>query len=316
MKHYIARRLALAIPTLIGVSFIIFIIMAVIPGDATFARVGEGATAEDVLIIREQLGLNDPWYQRYGRWVRNMLTFGDLGESVSRAGVPIRDLIAEHFPVTLNLAIYTTIVAVSLGVPVGIVSAMRHNTWLDYFLRVFSIIGLSVPVFWLGVLIVLAQVTWFNWSPQLRWVNPFDSFWVNLKQMIWPAITLGYFQVAFIARMTRSSLLEVLREDYMRTAKAKGLSETTVTVRHGLRNAIIPVLTVAGIQFIALLGGVVVTETVFNLAGLGTLLVTGVFNRDFALVQTLIFIFAALIIVANLITDLLYAWLDPRIRYQ
>jgi ABC-type dipeptide/oligopeptide/nickel transport system permease component len=134
--------------------------------------------------------------------------------------------------------------------------------------------------------------------------------------MIWPAITLGYFQVAFIARMTRSSLLEVLREDYMRTAKAKGLSETTATVRHGLRNAIIPVLTIAGIQFVALLGGVVVTETVFNLAGLGTLLVTGVFNRDFALVQTLVFIFAALIIVANLITDLLYAWLDPRIRYQ
>ena len=316
MKHYIARRLALAIPTLVGVSFIIFIIMSVIPGDATYARVGEGATAEDVLIIREQLGLNDPWYQRYGRWVRNILTFGDLGESVSRAGVPIRDLIAEHFPVTLNLSIYTTIVAVSLGVPVGIVSAMRHNTWSDYFLRVFSIIGLSVPVFWLGVLIVLAQVTWFNWSPQLRWVSPFDSFWVNLKQMVWPAITLGYFQVAFIARMTRSSLLEVLREDYMRTARAKGLSETTVTVRHGLRNAIISVLTVAGLQFIALLGGVVVTEKVFNLAGLGTLLVTGVFNRDFALVQTLVFIFAALIIVANLITDLSYAWLDPRIRYQ
>ena len=316
MKHYIARRLTLAIPTLVGVSFIIFIIMSVIPGDATYARVGEGATAEDVLIIREQLGLNDPWYQRYGRWVRNILTFGDLGESVSRAGVPIRDLIAEHFPVTLNLSIYTTIVAVSLGVPMGIVSAMRHNTWLDYFLRVFSIIGLSVPVFWLGVLIVLAQVTWFNWSPQLRWVSPFDSFWVNLKQMVWPAITLGYFQVAFIARMTRSSLLEVLREDYMRTAKAKGLSETTVTVRHGLRNAIISVLTVAGLQFIALLGGVVVTEKVFNLAGLGTLLVTGVFNRDFALVQTLVFIFAALIIVANLITDLSYAWLDPRIRYQ
>ena len=301
---------------MIGVSLIIFVIMAVIPGDAAFARLGDGATAEDVEIIREQLGLNDPWYQRYGRWVRDMLTFGDLGESVSRAGVPIRDLIEEHLPVTLNLAIYTTIVAVLLGLPLGIVSAMRHNTWLDYFLRVFSIIGLSVPVFWLGVLIVLAQVTWFNWSPQLQWVSPFDSFWVNLRQMIWPAITLGYFQVAFIARMTRSSLLEVLREDYMRTAKAKGLSETTATVRHGLRNAIIPVLTIAGIQFVALLGGVVVTETVFNLAGLGTLLVTGVFNRDFALVQTLVFIFAALIIVANLITDLLYAWLDPRIRYQ
>ena len=316
MKQYIARRMAMAIPTLIGVSFIIFIIMAIMPGDVALARLGEAANPETLQIVREQLGLNDPWYQRYGRWVGDMVTFGDLGESVFRQGVKINDLIAEHFPVTLNLAVYTMIVAILLGVPLGTISAMRHNTWVDYVLRVFSIVGLSVPVFWLGIMIILAQVTWFNWSPQVQWVSPFDDFWSNIKQMFWPSVTLGYFQVAFIARMTRSSLLDVLYEDYMRTARAKGLRERTVTIRHGLRNAVIPVVTVGGLQFIALLGGVVITERVFNLAGWGTLLVQGVFNRDFALVQTLVFIFAAIVIVANLITDMLYAWLDPRIRYQ
>lgn len=301
---------------MIGVSFIIFIIMAIMPGDVALARLGEAANPETLAMVRDQLGLNDPWYQRYGRWVKDMVTFGDLGLSVFRQGVPIKDLIKEHFPVTLNLSIYTMIVALALGVPLGTISAIRHNTWMDYLLRVFSIIGLSVPVFWLGILVILAQVTWFDWSPQVQWVSPFDSFWTNLKQMFWPAIILGYFQVAFIARMTRSALLEVMYEDYMRTARAKGLGERTITIRHGLRNAIIPIVTVGGLQFVALLGGVVVTERVFNLSGWGTLLVSGVFNRDFALVQTLVFIFAAIVIVANLITDMLYAWLDPRIRYS
>lgn len=316
MKQYIARRLFMAVPTLIGVSLIIFVIMAIMPGDVALARLGEAANPETLQIVRDQLGLNDPWYERYGRWVRDMITFGDLGESVFRQGVTVASLIAEHFPVTVNLAIYTMIVAILLGVPLGTLSAVKHNTGIDYFLRVFSIVGLSVPVFWLGIMIILAQVTWFNWSPEVQWVSPFDDFWGNMKRMFWPAVTLGYFQVAFIARMTRSSLLEILYEDYMRTARAKGLHERTVTIRHGLRNAVIPVVTVGGLQFIALLGGVVVTERVFNLAGWGTLLVQGVFNRDYALVQTLVFIFAAIVIVANLITDMLYAWLDPRIRYQ
>ena len=306
----------MAVPTLIGVSLIIFVIMAIMPGDVALARLGEAANPETLQIVRDQLGLNDPWYERYGRWVRDMITFGDLGESVFRQGVTVASLIAEHFPVTVNLAIYTMIVAILLGVPLGTLSAVKHNTGIDYFLRVFSIVGLSVPVFWLGIMIILAQVTWFNWSPEVQWVSPFDDFWGNMKRMFWPAVTLGYFQVAFIARMTRSSLLEILYEDYMRTARAKGLHERTVTIRHGLRNAVIPVVTVGGLQFIALLGGVVVTERVFNLAGWGTLLVQGVFNRDYALVQTLVFIFAAIVIVANLITDMLYAWLDPRIRYQ
>jgi peptide/nickel transport system permease protein len=316
MTQYIVRRLILAIPTLVGVSLLIFFIMAVVPGDVAIAILGEGANSENVAIVREQLGLNDAWYVRYGRWIRDLATFGDLGESVFMQGIPVADLIVEHFPVTLNLAVYTTIVAVLVAVPLGTISAISHNTWLDYLLRGFSIIGLSVPVFWLGLMIVLALVTWFKWIPEVQWVSPFVDPWTNLKQMIWPTLTLSYFQVAFIARMTRSALLEVMFEDYMRTARAKGLHERVIIIRHGLRNAIIPIVTIGGLQFVALLGGVVVTEKVFNLAGWGTLLVRGVFTRDYPLIQTMIFIFAGIVIVANLITDMLYAWLDPRIRYQ
>jgi peptide/nickel transport system permease protein len=289
--------------------------MAVIPGDVALAILGEAANPETVAILREQLGLNDPWYEKYGRWVADMATF-DLGDSLIVKGVPMKELIAERFPVTLNLAIYTMIIAGLVGVPLGTINAIRHNTWLDYVLRVFSVIGLSVPVFWLGLMIMLGLVRGFTWTPELQWVSPFEDPWRNLKQMIWPALTLGYFQVAFIARMTRSSLLEVMYEDYMRTARAKGLRERTVTVRHGLRNAVIPIVTIGGLQFVALLAGVVVTEKVFNLAGWGTLLVNGVSNRDFPLVQTLILIFAGIVIIANLLTDMFYAWLDPRIRYQ
>ena len=316
MKQYIARRILLAIPTILGVSFLIFGLMSIIPGDVALAILGEGANQANLEILREEMGLNDPWHVKYGRWVKDLFTGGDLGMSVWMQGVPIRDLIVEHFPVTLNLAVYTTLVAGLVAVPVGTISAIRHNTWLDYAFRVFSVIGLSVPVFWLGMLILLALVQWFNWTPEVQWVSPFDSFSGNLKQMVWPTLTLAYFQVAFIARMTRASLLEVLFEDYMRTARAKGLKERMIIVRHGLRNAIIPIVTIGGLQFVALLGGVVVTEKVFNLAGWGTLLVRGVETRDYTLVQTMILIFAGFVIVANLITDTLYAWLDPRIRYQ
>lgn len=316
MKQYIAQRILLAIPTILGVSFLIFGLMSIIPGDVALAILGEGANQANLEILREEMGLNDPWHVKYGRWVKDLFTGGDLGMSVWMQGVPIRDLIVEHFPVTLNLGVYTTLVAGLVAVPVGTISAIRHNTWLDYAFRVFSVIGLSVPVFWLGMLILLALVQWFNWTPEVQWVSPFDSFLGNLKQMVWPTLTLAYFQVSFIARMTRASLLEVMFEDYMRTARAKGLKERMIIVRHGLRNAIIPIVTIGGLQFVALLGGVVVTEKVFNLAGWGTLLVRGVETRDYTLVQTMILIFAGFVIVANLITDTLYAWLDPRIRYQ
>ncbi len=315
MRQYIVRRVLLALVTLIGVSLLIFMIMRMIPGDVAVSILGEGANEQTVADLREHLGLNDPWYVQYSRWVTDLLS-GHFGTSLFLANKPVSLLMAEHVPITLNLAIYTMAVAVVLGVFLGTISGLFQDTWVDYACRVFSVTGLSVPVFWLGLMILLTLVRLFAWTPELVWVSPFDSFWRNMQQMFWPAVTLGYFQVAFIARMTRSSILEVLVEDYIRTARAKGLQERVVVMKHALRNVVIPIVTIGSLQFVALLGGVVVTEKVFNLRGWGTLLVNGVINHDYPLVQTMIFIFAGLVIVANLLTDILYGWLDPRIRYQ
>ena len=314
MKQYIVRRLLLAVVTLIGVSLLIFLIMWVIPGDVAVAILGDGANPERVAALREQMGLNDSWYVQYGRWVKDIGS-GNLGTSLFIANRPVKQLIVEHLPISVNLAVYTMTFAVIVGIALGTISGIWRDTWVDYLSRIFSVIGLSVPVFWLGVMILLTLVRVYAWTPQLVWVSPFDNLWANVQQMFWPAVTLGYFQVAFIARMTRSSLLEVLTEDYIRTARAKGLWERTVVIKHALRNVVIPIVTIGSIQFVALLGGVVVTERVFNLKGWGTLLVNGVINHDYPLVQTMIFIFAGVVVVANLLTDILYAWLDPRIHY-
>ena len=315
MQQFIIRRLLLAIVTLVGVSWLIFAIMWMIPGDVAISILGDGANAERVAALREQMGLNDPWYVQYGRWARD-IGQGNLGTSLFIANKPVKALIVEHLPITVNLAVYTMTIAVIIGVTLGTVSGIWSDTWLDYVCRIFSVTGLSVPVFWLGIMILLTLVRVFAWTPELVWINPFHDFWGNLRQMFWPAVTLGYFQVAFIARMTRSSLLDVLVEDYIRTARAKGLQERMIVLKHALRNVVIPIVTIGSLQFVALLGGVVVTERVFNLKGWGTLLVNGVINHDYPLVQTMIFMFAGLVIVANLVTDILYGWLDPRIRYH
>ena len=315
MQQFILRRLLLAVVTLIGVSWLIFAIMWMIPGDVAISILGDGANPERVAALREQMGLNDPWYVQYGRWAKDIVR-GDLGTSLFIANKPVKDLIAEHLPITVNLAVYTMTVAVIVGVTLGTISGIWHDTMLDYVCRVFSVTGLSIPVFWLGIMLLLTLVRVFAWTPELVWISPFQDFWGNLRQMLCPAVTLGYFQVAFIARMTRSSLLDVLVEDYIRTARAKGLHERLIVVKHALRNVVIPIVTIGSLQFVALLGGVVVTERVWNLKGWGTLLVNGVINHDYPLVQTMIFMFAGLVIMANLLTDILYGWLDPRIRYN
>ena len=315
MKQFIIHRLLLAIVTLIGVSWLIFAIMWMIPGDVAIAILGDGANAERIAALHEQMRLNDPWYVQYGRWARDIVQ-GNLGTSLFIANKSVKALIVEHFPITVNLAVYTMTIAVIIGVTLGTVSGIWSDTWLDYVCRIFSVTGLSVPVFWLGIMILLTLVRVLAWTPELVWINPFYDFWGNLRQMFWPAVTLGYFQVAFIARMTRSSLLDVLVEDYIRTARAKGLRERMIVLKHALRNVVIPIVTIGSLQFVALLGGVVVTERVWNLKGWGTLLVNGVINHDYPLVQTMILMFAGLVIVANLVTDILYGWLDPRIRYH
>jgi len=315
MKQFILRRLFLAIVTLIGVSWLIFAIMWIIPGDVAVSILGDGANPERIAVLREQMGLNDPWYVQYGRWAKDIVR-GDLGTSLFIANKSVKGLIVEHLPITVNLAVYTMTVAVIIGVMLGTISGIWHDTTLDYVCRVFSVTGLSVPVFWLGIMVLLTLVRVFAWTPELVWISPLQDFWGNLRQMACPAVTLGYFQVAFIARMTRSSLLDVLVEDYIRTARAKGLPERLIVVKHALRNVVIPIVTIGSLQFVALLGGVVVTERVWNLKGWGTLLVNGVINHDYPLVQTMIFMFAGLVIVVNLLTDILYGWLDPRIRYH
>ena len=323
MKAYIARRAFLAVPTLIGVSLFTFLIMAVIPGDIAYSILGKAATAEAIEAVREKLGLDDPWYVRYGRWMKDTLSL-DLGHTGTSQAMmasnfhepePIRDLLVDRLPVTLNLTINAIVLSAVLGIFLGTVSAIKRNTWVDYIARIISVIGLSIPVFWLGIVILLILAVWWSWSPGFHYVTPFEDPWGNLKIMFWPSITLAFQLVAFTARMTRSALMEVLLEDYMRTARAKGLRERVVVVRHGLRNAIIPVVTLNSLNFVALLGGLVVTERVFNLAGWGSFLWTGVQLRDFHLVQTMVFVFAFIVIVVNLLTDILYAWLDPRIRY-
>ena len=304
----------MGIPTVIGVSLLIFGIMSILPGNVAIAILGDRASQEAIDDLRDELGLNDPWYQRYGSWITSMVS-GDMGKSLFLTQRPIKDLLASHFPITLNITIYAMILAFAVGVPLGAISAMRPDSWIDYLARSISIIGLSIPVFFLGLVILLIFAFVFSWQPDWQWVSPFKNPWTNLQQMFWPSLTTGYFQVAFIARMTRSALLEVLLEDYMRTARAKGLKERVVVMRHGLRNAVIPIVTVAGLGFVTLLSGVVITERVFNLAGWGTLLWEAVVQRDFRLVQTMVFIFALAVIGINLLIDILYAWLDPRIRY-
>ncbi len=227
MQQFIIRRLLLALVTLVGVSWLIFGIMWMIPGDVAIAILGEGANAERIAALREQIGLNDPWYVQYGRWAKDMVR-EHLGTSLFIANKPVKDLIVEHLPITVNLAVYTMMIAVIIGVTLGTISGIWSDTWLDYLCRVFSVTGLSVPVFWLGIMMLLTLVRVFAWTPELVWISPLHDFWGNVRQIFWPAVTLGYFQVAFIARMTRSSLLDVLVEDYIRTARAKGLRERVV----------------------------------------------------------------------------------------
>ena len=314
MKTYIIKRFLLMIPTLVGVSIIIYIIMAIIPGDVAIAILGNQATKRAADELREELGLNDPHHEQYFRWVKNMVTI-DMGVSLFNTKRPIKDLVIQYFPVTFNLAIYAMVLSLVMGIGMGVLSAIKHDTWVDYVVRSIAILGLAIPNFWLAILIMLVLAWGWGWQADWIYVSPWENPWANISSLFWPTVTVALFLVSFIARMTRSQLMEVLLEDYMRTARAKGLRERVVVIRHGMKNAIIPIVSLTGLMVLILLGGLVVTEKVYNLAGWGTLLWNGVFMRDLPLVQTMIFLFASIVVVVNLLTDITYAWLDPRIRY-
>ena len=318
MWRYIVKRFLLMIPTLLGVAAIIFILLRVIPADVVDAKFmageGQGASAGVMAAERAKLGLDRPVWQQFAIWVWGLLHL-DLGTSMW-TGAPITEEIKLRFALSLQVALMATLVVTVLAIPLGIIAALKQDTWVDYAVRVFSIAGLAVPSFWLGILMILAFLIVFKWLPPMVytpfWVDP----WQNLAQLIWPALAVGYRFSAVATRMTRSSMLEVLREDYIRTARAKGLWLKLILVRHALKNAMLPVVTVIGLEFAFLLGGLVVTEQVFNLNGLGLLFVQAIARRDYTLTQALVLLVASAFIFVNFLMDVMYAWLDPRIRYR
>jgi peptide/nickel transport system permease protein len=297
-------------------SVVIFLLLRLAPGnivDILFATGGYVSESDKRLIMKE-LGLDQPIWVQYVAWIKAMAT-GDLGKSY-RYDVPAWQVIKPLIPVTVELAILSTIVAVLIGVPTGVASAVRQDTAFDYLLRIFSLAGLSMPSFWLGMVIILVLAAWLGWIPPVTYVSPGENFKIHAVQFMLPALAVGYRSSALITRITRSAMLEVLREDYVRTAWAKGQSKGAVVWRHALKNAMLPVVTVIGIEFAFLIGGLVVTETVFNLPGLARFLVQAILWRDYPIVQTLVMFIAIVVILSNLFVDMLYGWLDPRVRYS
>jgi len=317
MGAYIVKRFLLMIPTLLGVAVLIFFLMRIVPGDIVELRfAGESAFAqkETLDMERARLGLDQPIWKQFIGWIWGLVRL-DFGASMW-TGAPIVEEIRLRFALSLQLAIMATIIAVLLAIPLGVLAALRQDTWVDYAVRVFSIAGLATPSFWLGILFILGLLIIFKWLPPMVYTPFWVNLWQNLAQLIWPALAVGYRYSAVATRMTRSAMLEVLREDYIRTARAKGLWEKLILSRHALKNAMLPVLTVIALEFAFLMGGLVVTEQVFNLNGLGLLFVESVAHRDYTLTQALVLLVASVFILVNFLVDLMYGWLDPRIRFR
>ena len=291
--------------------------MRLIPGDVCLAILSDGEasfTQEELADCRVELDLDKPMVIQYFDWIGGAVQ-GDFGDSLWFKA-PVMEELAERIPVTLELTVVSMLIAVVFAVPLGIISALKPESWIDYAARVFTLVGISMPVFLVGILIILALVHIFDWLPPLGykpiWVDP----GANLQQIIFPAITLALYEMAFVARVTRSAMMEIIREDYMRTARSKGLSESVVVFRHGLKNALLPVLTTSGWIFARLFGGTVIIETIFLVPGMGRILIESIFQRDYTMIQAEIVIIAMFIVTINLVVDLLYGLLDPRIRYS
>jgi peptide/nickel transport system permease protein len=317
MSRYLLRRLVAAVPVLIGVSIIVFVIMRVAPGDiAQMLLSGESssaASAQEVSQLRQQLGLDRPYHVQYVTFLAGIASL-DPGKSLW-TNEPVMTELGRRIPVTLELALLAALISWAIALPTGILSAVFQDTWIDYVFRVVSVAGLALPAFWTGTLLVLLLAQHLHWMPPLGYVSPTENPRLNFQQFLWPALIIGYATAAILSRITRSSVLEVLREDYVRTARAKGLRGTVVVGRHVLKNALAPVLTLSAVQMGNLLGGAVISETIFTLPGVGRFLVDAILHRDYPVVQTIVMLFAVVVVALNLLTDLLYAWLDPRTRY-
>ena len=315
MLRYVVNRLLLMVPTLFGVAVLVFFMLRLAPGDPVQMMMeGANVSKEVVEMERARLGLDKPLPVQFMHWLGGIVR-GDLGVSMW-TGRPVVHEIGIRLELSLQVAIMATILAILIAVPLGTLSAIFKDTWIDHAVRVFSIAGLAVPSFWLGMIIILLLLTYFAWIPPLTFTPFFEDPWRNLSQLIWPALAVGYRYSAVAMRMMRSSVLEVLQEDYVRTARAKGVYERLVVSRHAMRNALLPVVTVVGLEFAFLIGGLVVTEQVFNLNGIGKLFVQAVSRGDFTMIQGLVLLVAAFFVMINFAVDLLYALLDPRIRYR
>ena len=314
MLRYILNRILLMIPTLLGVAILVFFMLRLMPGDPVQMLL-EGANVPKAVLDAERarLGLDQPIYIQFARWMGGILG-GDFGVSIW-TGKPVLYEIGIRLELSLQVAVMATILAVLLALPLGTLSAIFKDSWIDQLIRVFSIAGLAVPSFWLGMIIILLLLTWVHWIPPLTFTPFLEDPKANLLQLIWPALAVGYRYSAVSTRMMRSSILEVLQEDYIRTARAKGVYERLVISRHALRNALLPVITVIGLEFAFLIGGLVVTEQVFNLNGIGKLFVQAISRGDYTMLQALVLLVAVVFVLVNFVIDLLYAVFDPRIRY-
>ena len=320
MGIYIMRRVTLFVPTLIGVTIVIFVLMRLVPGDIAEILVGDAGSIpaseiqEQIEQIREELDLNRPVTTQYLSWMKGLVQ-GDFGFSYWEKR-PVSEIIAERFPRSLQLAIMTLVIAMLWAVPLGVISAVKQNSWADYLVRVISISGLSLPLFLTGILILYILIKFFYWLPPLEYSGFMDNPYENLQQLIWPALAQAFYISAPITRLTRSQMLDVIREDYVRTARAKGLDERVVVYSHALRNALLPVDTFIGWWGGRLLGGIVIMEIIFGVPGMGTSLIDSVNHRDYPTTQAIVFLMAFVFLSLNLMIDLLYALMDPRIRYS
>ena len=316
MYKYVIRRLLLSVPVLLLSSLIVFGLMRVMPGDALTALMGESGnvSAKDLQKLQKDLGLNLPYHEQYGIWLWQMVSLNPGYSIFTNEPIPVA--LKKAIPGTLELAMLAIILGLTIAIPVGVLSATRQDTASDYVGRVVAVSGLSIPEFWLGTLVITFAAIWLNWIPPIGYVSFWDSPWKNLQQFLVPAAILGFRLSAATMRMTRSTVLEVLREDYVRTAWAKGLAGKVVVYKHALKNALIPVVTIVGGQLGTLLAGTFVVEVIFALPGMGRLTVEAILYRDYPIVQTNVMLIAATLVTLNLIVDLTYAWLDPRIRYS
>ncbi|MGY4749352.1 ABC transporter permease [Pannonibacter sp. Q-1] len=313
MIGYILRRILAVIPVVLCVAIFVFLLLRLTPGDPAAILAGDAATPEQLEKIRTSLGLNEPLLTQFITWAGH-LAEGDLGISLI-SNVPVTDLIAQRIWPTINIAVMTIILAVLIAVPMGVLAAWRHRTWTDYAVMAFSVLGFSIPVFVIGYLFIQVFSLQLRWLPVQGYTPPSQDFGKFLTRAILPCLTLATIYIALIARMTRASMLEVLGEDYIRTARAKGLKEKAVLFRHALRNASVPILTIIGTGFALLISGVVVTESVFNIPGIGRLTVDAILARDYPVIQAMILLTSAIYVFINLMIDVAYSFLDPRIRY-